>query len=378
VRAARGWSLAVLVGLIVVALVVTLLALRPASPPAAPPLLASTAAVATEGDQVWVWYGVTACRSGSTSTPAAAASAAVSIAHYDGHQWQTAQTPLASVTSLTFSSTRRGVATGPLTDCSPGTITTTDGGATWDAAASDTGASTSAPGTSTPSTSTPSTSTLDVSLAGPTLWTVAGSGRARVGRSLLSASGQLSDQQMTQPTDPCRDAGSPPSLVAAVSATTALLLCQNVGADERHVLRTTSSGLAWEVLVDQRPQTGFDGSGVSVIGLSAAGPQLAWALFADPQGECPEGQLRRSDDGGLTWTRLPCPNQSAPVDNVLAMDFGSITQGSTAQGSTTRGSTTRGSTAQGVLVGMSGARPTVLVSTDGGQEWRAIAPPPAL
>jgi hypothetical protein len=362
VRAARSWSLAVLVGLIGVAVVVTLLALRRSSPPAAPPLLASTAAVATKGDQVWLWYGVTACRSGSISTstgassaagaPAAtaaasaSASASASIAHYDGHAWQVTQTPLASVSSLTFSSTRRGVATGPLTDCTPGTITTTDGGATWTAAPSD------------PAGSAASASTLDASLAGPTLWSVASSGHARVGRALLTATGQLRSEQMTQPTDPCRDEGSPPSLVAAVSASTALLLCQNVGVDERHVLRTTSAGLAWEVLVDQRPQTGFDGSGVSVIALSAAGPRLAWALFADPQGECPEGQVRRSDDGGLTWTRLPCPNQSASVDNVLAMDFGSV--------------------ARGVLVGMDGAHPTVLLSTDGGQQWQAIAPPPAV
>jgi len=337
----RGIAVAVLA---VVAVGLAFLALRPTTPPQAPALIASAGAIATQGSDIWTWTGggqcagqdATAASAGPSPTGTADGSA---IAHYDGSSWTAVAVPLAVVASITFSGTKVGVATGLLPDCHHEVLVTTDGGAAWH-----------------PADALPALA--DVSLSGRTLWAVGtASGRHAVQRYLVAPDGTPSPARITQPTNPCNTRDGPPSQVAAPDPQTALLLCQNQGIDERHVDRTESAGLVWQVVVDQRPQTGFDGSGVSVDQLAAVGARHAWALFVDPQGECPEGQIRHSVDAGLTWTRLTCPAQTAAVDTVYGIDFSARNRGA--------------------LVGLSKGQPTVLVTDDGGQSWRAITAPPA-
>jgi len=342
----RGGIAVALLALLAVGLV--LLALRPKAPPQAPPVIPTAGAVAMQGHEVWVWTGPAQCpgtlgsgssaASSDTSSSPSAAGGGSSIAHYDGTTWTSTAVPLAVVSTLTFSGTHLGVAVGRLPDCHHEILVTTDGGATW------------APVSGVPALA-------DASLSGHTLWGVTTtSGQHAVRRYQLADDGTVSLAGPGRPTNPCTTGAGPPSQVAAPASATALLLCQNLGIDERQVDRTRTAGVSWEIVVDQRPQTGFDGAGVDVTQLSAVGQRNVWALFVDPQGECHEGQVRHSRNGGLSWTRLTCPSQTAAVDQVYGLDFASRTVGA--------------------LVGLDGDRGTVLVTVDSGQTWHAIATPP--
>jgi hypothetical protein len=325
----RPWRLLALAVLLLAAAAVVIAALRPAPTPPPVAQIPTSGASATIGDQVWVWVGTGQC-------PALSGDTTSTIEHYDGSAWTSAAVPLAQVDAITFSDARHGLATGLAPDCHHEVIATTDAGVTWQPI--------SAP------------ALADVSAPGLTVWGIEATNGPRAVQRLRWRSDALVSAPGGRPTNPCNTRAGPPTQVAGVDDRTAMLVCQNVGIDERQVDRTASSGEAWQTVVDQRPETGFDGSGVTVTQLVAYGPRDAWALFADPQGECPEGQVRQSTDGGLSWDRLPCPSESVDVSEVFDVSYSSPTNA--------------------VMVGLRHDVPTVFVTSDGGQVWRPAASQP--
>ncbi len=311
--------------LVVLAVGLVALALRPRSVPQAPKLIPTAGAIAMSGQHIWAWTGPDQC----SGAPAS------SIEHFNGSAWTSHPVPLAVVEALTFSGPRFGVAIGQLPDCRPQTLLTPDGGSTWQVL-------------------TNAVPLADGWLTGLTLWGVATQpGEHAIRRYQLSPIG--ASREGVQPTNPCASGIGAPTQIAAPASDTALLLCQTPQLDERQVDRTQSAGARWEIVVDQRPQTGFDGSGVDVVQLATVGARHAWALFVDSTGECPEGQVRRSVDGGLTWVRLTCPSQTASLNVAFSLDF----------------ATTRA----GALIGLASDQPTVLLTHDGGQSWQAMSVP---
>jgi photosystem II stability/assembly factor-like uncharacterized protein len=146
----------------------------------------------------------------------------------------------------------------------------------------------------------------------------------------------------------CDAVDGTPALTAFSSRRRGLLLCSQAAISGRLLARTFNGGASWERLTDGRPETGLDGV-APVVDLDLAGPQgqTVWVLLADEA--CPEGQLRRSADGGASFEQLPCPGDSTSLDAVLAVAFSAPTEG--------------------VLLGLADDAPVLLVTSDGGSTW---------
>ncbi|MFZ0325319.1 MAG: hypothetical protein WAN48_14465, partial [Actinomycetes bacterium] len=226
-----------------------------------------------------------------------------------------------------------GVAVGTTSNCGLGVATTSDGGQTW----------------VTPRGSPP---LLDGALVDSTLWGVVRgtkTGQTLAGKYTLNGT-TISNPSATD-TTPCDATDGVPTTVAAYSPTSVLLLCQQAPTDQRLLARTIDGGVSWSRLTDNRVLTGLDGDG-TFTRLDVAGDSSVWVLMTGT--ECNEGQLRRSDNVGLSFQRLPCPSKSANVRKVFDVAFSSPTRGT--------------------LLGLdSQSKVVLLTTTDGGTTWALLS-----
>jgi len=314
---------AILVGALVLATgTLVLLALRPESTPEVPPATIDDGAVAAAGDIVWRWRGPSDCNPDTNATK-------LQQRVGDG-EWTASRIPLVSVTSLHFVDESDGVATGTTPGlCSRGVALTDDGGQTWRSRDDN-------PVLFDAWWVDHRVWGIEQSIEGPVLNVYTVRGRDRL-------------VPVEDPTilDPCDARDGTPSQVAFFSAKLGLLLCENTVTSERLIARTTSAGEAFERLTDNSPGSGLDGAG-RVLALDVIGDETAWVLFS-AEGECKEGQLRRSDSQGAVWDRLPCPSESVRIDLALDVAFTSRDEG--------------------VLLGVNNGDVAMFATDDGGTTW---------
>jgi hypothetical protein len=314
------------VALLVVTLGLVVTAMRPRTPPPAPASPPGQGTLAQVGDPMWRWLGPSEC------TPAADA---VPIERSSNGTWLGADVPLVTVDSLSFANADEGIAVGTSSNCARATAVTRDGGQTWVLSA-------------------PSPPMLDGVLTdnGVAFGVTRGaqSGETLVARYTL-VDGRLAPGSGVDgsPVDgsPCDATDGVPTLVAAYSASTVLLLCQQGPSNGRLLARSVSGGQFWDRLTDNRPLTGLDGSG-TFTRLRVAGTSDVWVVM---QGAgCPEGEIRRSINSGQVFEPLPCPSSTADVSEVFDLAFSDADNGT--------------------LLGLDGNRaPVMLTTSDGGQTW---------
>ena len=298
------------------------LALRPEAVPQVPPAAIDDGVVAAAGDVVWRWSGPSDCNPDTD-----AIQLQWRVADED---WTGSRIPLGSVSSLHFVDESRGIATGTTSRlCSRGIAITEDGGENWRYRKDN-------------------PVLFDAWWVGRRVWGIAqSSGDLELDIYKVRDRGQLVPVKGAAPTMPCDARDGAPSQVGFFTAELGLLLCQQQITGERLIARTTSAGESFERLVDSRPGSGLDGEG-EVLALEVIGEKTAWTLFS-AEGECKEGQLRRSDSQGAIWDRLPCPSESVGVDLVLDVAF-----------------TTQD---DGVLLGVKNGNVAMFATKDGGTTW---------
>jgi hypothetical protein len=315
VRRRVGGALVVL--LAVVTGVVVVLALRAPTPPASsgsssPPLGGT---IAVHGADAWRWVGPKECNPAADAVPLERLTA-------DG--WVGSDVPLANVTRMSFSDRRHGIALGTTSTCALGVALTEDGGVTWAVDAAN-------------------PALLDAWYVGRTVWGITRqAGPTRLARYSVAGAAL---EEAAGTTSVCDAVDGVPTLTAFVDDRQGLLLCEQTAVTGRLLARTFNGGEAWERLTDARPLTGLDGPGpVLDLDVTGAAGEDVWTLF--PSRVCPQGELRRSTNGGGSFERLPCPDQ---VDQVLGVGFSSAENG--------------------LLLGVVDDQPVVLATTDGGTSW---------
>lgn len=274
-------------------LVVT--ALRPADPPRTDVVPIEMGAVAVVGDHEWRWTGPSDCN--------ADADVRQVESRVGTGEWAGVRMPLSNVLAMQFGDRDTGVAIG-LTSrlCGRGVALTRDGGRSWHYKSAN-------------------PALLDAWWAGERLW---GIERGTTGPPTLTAFTMRDNYRLVpvrgiEPATPCDVEDGTPTQVAFFNADVGLLLCEQALTGERLLSLTSTASEFFERLTDRRQETGFSGEG-QVLDMDVAGEESVWALF-EPGPGCVEGQVRRSDDQGETFDRLPCVSKSAEVDEVFDVAF---------------------------------------------------------
>ena len=317
----RRVGVALVASLIVFTLLLVALALRKPAPPPTPGAPAGLGSLAVVGDRMWRWVGPAECTPATDKVP---------LERFSEGRWQPVNVPLVNVTSISFANAIEGIAVGTTSNCALGVVVTRDGGKTWWLRSG-------------------SPPLLDGVLLDNTLWGVLRG--THTGQTLVDRYIQTGTRIRPGPaidTSPCDATDGVPTQVAAYTPDFALQLCQQDVSDGRLLARTINGGVSWDRLTDNRPMTGLDGDG-TFTRLEVAGDASVWALFEG--GECPEGQLRSSTNGGSTFQRLPCPADNYPLATVFDFAFSSPTQG--------------------VLLGLDTSdQPVLLTTSDAGATWK--------
>jgi hypothetical protein len=108
---------------------------------------------------------------------------------------------------------------------------------------------------------------------------------------------------------------SAPSLVTAISPTSAYVVCQSEDGSGRLLALTKDSGRTWIRAAGKRAESGLDGVG-HITSLHATNATRAVALIHDSI--CAGGQIRVTTNGGTRWEALPCVTLGrTPVRNVV-------------------------------------------------------------
>ena len=318
----RGVITGAVVGVLALATtLLVVLALRPAAtekPPVAP---FEMGAVAAYDDTVWRWVGPTNCNVDADVLPMERS--------VDGGPWETTETPLSNVYSVSFSDDGLGIATGTTRSCARGVAVTDNGGRTWQSRASN-------------------PVLLDAWYQGRTIWGIERViGQLKIGAYRLDSRQRVRPIKSIEPIQPCDAGDGVPDQIGFWDDEVGLLFCENDVVGSRLVARTTNQGVNFERLADARPTTGLDGGG-SVLDMDFAGSETVWLQFTQ-DAACTEGQLRVSDSQGGVFDRLDCPSESVDVDEMLDAAFTSEQDG--------------------VMLGLVDREPVMFVTDDGGASW---------
>lgn len=289
-----------IVGALVLASVgLVVLALRPSTPPPAGAAPIEIGALAVQDGNAWRWSGPRDCNPDTDI---------IQLERRIGDgDWVGGKIPLINVYGLTFNDSDDGVAIGTVRGCGRGVVISQDGGRTWHYRDDN-------------------PVLLDAAWSDRYLWGIErGVGAPALKAYDLRNHFKLVEVNRLHPTTPCDARDGTATQVAFYSSTVGLLLCEQQITNERLVARTTTSGAAFDRIADGQPDTGLDGAG-PITDLEVAGRQTAWVLFS-VAGECPEGQLRRSDSQGAVWERLPCVSDTVPIDRILDVAFATQERG---------------------------------------------------
>jgi photosystem II stability/assembly factor-like uncharacterized protein len=236
---------------------------------------------------------------------------------------------LSNIYSLSFADDQHGIATGTTSQCSRGVAITSDGGRTW-------------------RYHEDNPVLLDAWWEGHRVFGVERAiGTPTIAEFRVDSKKMLKPVAGLQQNKPCAGADGVPAEIAFWNDEHGVLLCQNTVIDARLLLLTHNGGAAFERVNNNSPDYGFGGKD-AITDVDVAGNGRVWALFA-PGGQCTEGELRFSDTQGATFDALPCPSDTAPVDEVLDVAFSSPDNG--------------------VLLGVQNREAVALVTTDGGKSW---------
>lgn len=318
----RSWVTGAMLAVLAIgAAVLVVLALQPKSvaPRGAAPL--EIGVVAASGDAVWRWAGPADCNPTERVPPIQRS--------VDRTTWESMASPFVNVHALSFSDARHGVAIGTTARCVRAVAVTDDGGSSWTA-------------------DEQNPVLLDAWYTGTTVWGVRQTvGSAKVAAYRVDAQLRLRPDAGVEPITPCAAGDGIPDQLAFWDEQQGLLLCQNVVTDTLLIARTVNAASSFEALADDGPASGLDGA-AEVVDIDVAGAASAWVQLA-PSGTCAEGQLRASDSSGAVFATLPCPSESADVDQVLDVTFTSARDG--------------------LLLGVRNGRQVLLVTDDAGTTW---------
>ncbi len=249
-----------------------------------------------------------------------------------GRSWLRLDVPLIGLTAMSFADARHGTVVGWTKNCKVGAWNTSDAGASWHPIAS------------------PARPVIDLDLVTENDgWAVT---RIPAGIARVTGGGT----SLTPTSTPCGGTASPPRRVVAVSTSEAIVTCEGdvtSAGQARGVYRTTNGGASWTAMTRSARGVapGADGLGGAgrLLSLDRVGDEL---LVAISKGGCPEGELRRSRDGGRTWTATPCVSAEIEHDGWLGVGFSTAGRGF---GLVAWGSQLRG-----------------LVTADGGATWQLV------
>lgn len=238
------------------------------------------AVIALSAAESWRWTGAAECD--TAHAPRVLEKSA------DGRTWSPTRLPIPWVADVAVGPGLM-VAVGKTADCSAALSVSTDNGAQW-----------SAPGGEA--------EIVSVDVVADALWVVDSRGVVRTGKSVNDL------RAVAIPACSGADAG-PGSLVDALSARQALVVCQRADGSGRLLVYTGDGGASWRRYAGKRVESGLAG-GRRIDGFSMAEGGIGLALVRGAA--CPQGEVRLTSDGGTQWRTLPCA-AGPQLKNILAI-----------------------------------------------------------